>query len=69
MRSLIAEHQNRATVRWWDLEFAPLLNRLGFKPVVRDSIMKLTDPEVARFKSHRGGEYLPFSTLKDLSNA
>ncbi len=68
-RSLIPTQQNRATVRWWDLEFAPLLDQLGFKTKVRDSIMKLADPEVARYKPHRGGEYLPYSTLKELSNA
>lgn len=68
MRSLIAEHQNRATVRWWDFEFSPLLVSLGFKAKTCETILKLTDPEVARRKPHRGGEYLPYSTLKELSS-
>jgi hypothetical protein len=68
-RSDLAAHHNRETVRWWDLEFAPLLKRLGFKAKTCETILKLTDPEVARYKPHRGGEYLPYSTLKELSNA
>jgi hypothetical protein len=54
----LAAHHNRETVRWWDLEFAPLLRRLGFKAKTCDTILKITDPEVTRYKPHPGKEYI-----------
>lgn len=67
--SLIADHQNRATVRWWDSEFAPLLKRLGFKAKTCETILKLTDPEVARREPFPAWTHLDVAKLRQLGHA
>lgn len=49
-KSLIADHHNIATVRWFDLEYGPLLIALGFKRSTAQLILNKAGSETTRWE-------------------
>ncbi len=68
LRSLIHGTQNMQGVRWFDIEFAPLLESLGFKRNVVATILQLTSRELTRYRPHPGKEQ-DLNKLRQLGRA
>ncbi len=55
-QSLIHGTLNMSAVRWFDMEFAPFVESLGFYRKTVTTILELTSPEITRYRAYPGKE-------------